>query len=88
MKIDIQKKCFWNFFFSYLEGKNDSSQYSNLKHIYFIIFLKDDFWKNTNIVGLSNAADAKSVPRKLFWIFIFLGFLAWFVSEICTFPIR
>ena len=71
---------FWNFFFSYLEGEQDRNRILSL-FIWFI-FLKDDFWKNTNIVGLSNAADAKSLPRKLFWIFIFLVFLAWFVSEI------
>jgi hypothetical protein len=37
---------------------------------------------NTSIVGLANAYNAKSTTRKLFWMFIFTGFLVWYVKHV------
>merc|ERR1711953_968631 len=45
-----------------------------------IVTWKDDFWKNTNIVGLTNAASAENAPRKVFWIVVFLLFFGWTVK--------
>ena len=46
------------------------------------LYLQDDFWKNTNIVGLTNAASAENAPRKVFWIVVFLLFFGWFVRRL------
>ena len=49
------------------------------------LYLQDDFWKNTNIVGLTNAAAAENAPRKVFWIVVFLLFFGWFVTRLCIY---
>ena len=38
--------------------------------IYIFCVIQEDFWKNTSIVGLVNAAGAKNFVRTLIWIIL------------------
>ena len=38
--------------------------------IYIFCVIQEDFWKNTSIVGLVNAAGAKNFVRTLVWIIL------------------